>query len=189
MKQILNHVLSQNQKRRIVDPDQTSAAVLLPVYYTDGEYHILFIKRTQKVKKHRGEISFPGGAFEKRDGTLLNTALRETAEEIGLASEEVEILGELDDVVSVKTKYVISPFVAFIPWPYPFQVDGKETEEIIEAPISVLLDHGYSRQELRDGKAVTSYFYPYQGRTIWGATAKILYQFLDIFSRAVSSQQ
>ena len=137
----------------------------------------------EKVKKHRGEISFPGGTREKGDETLLDTALRESTEEIGLLADDVEVLGELDDEVSVKTNYVISPFVGFIPWPYQFQVDGHETEETIEIPISALLNNSSSRQDIRDGKVVTSYFYNYEGRVIWGATARILNKFLDIFTR------
>ncbi len=188
MKQRLRQALSLREKQRIVDSSRTPAAVLLPIYYKQGQYYILFIKRTEWVKKHKGEISFPGGAHEERDKTLLDTALRECAEEIGLMPDKVEILGELDDVVSVKTNYVITPFVALIPWPYQFKVDGKETEEIIEVPISALLDKGYSRQELRGGETVTSYFYNYQGRVIWGATARILNKFLGIFAQAMESK-
>jgi len=155
--------------------------VLLPVYYKQGQYYILFIQRTENVKQHKGQIAFPGGGYEEKDGTMLNTALRECAEEIGLPADKVEILGELDDEVSRTTDYVISPFAGLIPWPYPLKVDGKETEEIIEAPISELLDIGCQRQEILNGEEVTSYFYHYQGRVIWGATARILSKFLDIY--------
>ncbi|MFC1915131.1 NUDIX hydrolase [Chloroflexota bacterium] len=185
MKQRLKQALSRRRKQHIIDPSRISAAVLLPIYYKQGQYYILFIKRTEWVEKHKGEISFPGGTHEGRDKTLLDTALRETAEEIGLRADDVEILGQLDDEISVKTNYIISPFVAFITWPYQFKVDGKETEEIIEAPISALLDKGCSRHEIRDGEKVTSYFYNYQGRVIWEATARILNKFLDIFAQTV----
>lgn len=188
MKQRLRQVLSLRQKQRIVDPKRISAAVLVPIYDKEGQYYILFIKRTEWVEKHKGEISFPGGVHEEGDETLLATALRECAEEIGLVPDQVEILGELDDEVSVKTNYIISPFVALIPWPYQFKVDGKETEEIIEAPILALLNKGYSRQSIREGETVTKYYYHYQGRVIWGATARILNKFLDIFARAMESK-
>jgi 8-oxo-dGTP pyrophosphatase MutT (NUDIX family) len=158
---------------------------MVPIYYKEGQYYVLLIKRTERVEKHKGEISFPGGARDEDDRTLLDTALRESAEEIGLAPEKAEILGELDDEVSVKTNYVITPFVGLIPWPYQLKVDGVETEELIEASISVLQDSGYSRQELREGKTVTKYFYNYQGRVIWGATARILNKFLGIFAEAM----
>ena len=190
MKQRLRQALSQRQKRHIADATRVPSAVLLPIYYKQGQYYILFTKRTGKVKDHKGQISFPGGAYEAKDRTLVNTAIRECAEEIGLAADRVELLGELDDTISIGSGYIISPFVAIIPWPYPFKVDQWETEEIIEIPISALLDKECLRQETEivDGKAVTSYFYHYQGRVIWGATARILNQFLDIFARVMGDK-
>ncbi len=159
----------------------------MPIYDKQGQYHILFTKRTQKVKEHKGQISFPGGVYQEGDETLLNTALRECAEEIGLIADEVEILGELDDTISRTSNYIISPFVAFIPWPYQFKVNEKEVEELIEVPISALLDRDCQRQETEiiNGEAIASYFYHYQGRVIWGATGRILKHFLDIFTRVI----
>lgn len=187
MKERLKQVLAQREKRHITNPGRIPAAVLVPIYEKDGQYHILFIKRTEWVEKHKGEISFPGGTHESRDKTLLDTALRESAEEISLKPEDVEVLGELDDVVSVKTNYRISPFLAFIPCPYEFKVDGRETEEIIEAPVLELMDIGSSREEVRGSETVTVYQYNYQGRVIWGATARILNQFLHIFTQAAQA--
>lgn len=190
MKQRLKQLLSLRQKRRIVDASRISAAVLLPIYYKQGQYYILFTKRTEKVKEHKGQISFPGGAYQEGDETLVNTALRECTEEIGLMAEEVEILGDLDDIVTRTSNYVLSPVVALIPWPYQFKVNREEIEEIIEVPISALLDKDYQRQETEiiDGEAVTSYFYHYRGRVIWGATARILNQFLDIFAQVTGGR-
>ena len=161
--------------------------MLLPIYGKQEEYYILFIKRTEKVKEHKAQIAFPGGVYQEGDGTLLGTALRECTEEIGLMAYDVEVLGELDDTVTKTSNYIISPFVVFIPWPYQFKVNGEEVEEVIEVPISVLLDKSCLHQEteITDGKAVTSYSYHYQGRVIWGATARILNQFLDIFAQVM----
>jgi hypothetical protein len=102
---------------------------------------------------------------------------------------DVEVLGELDDTTTVTSSYIISPFVALIPWPYQFKLNRMEAEEIIEVPISALLNKDCLRQEteIRDGKTVTLYFYHYQERVIWGATAKILTQFLDIFAQVSRS--
>lgn len=176
------------RKRHIVDPDLVSAAVLLPIYRKDGQYHILLIRRTETVKKHKGEISFPGGVYEERDGSLLETALRESAEEIGLKAGDVEILGELDDEVSVTTNYVISPFIAAIPWPYRFRLDRRETEEIIEAPIDSLLKSNYLRPEIINGETVTADYYKYRDRIIWGATARILNKFLAILAPVLEDE-
>jgi len=185
MEQRLRQALSCRQKQHIVEPGWVPSAVLVPIYYKGGQYYLLFIKRTEKVKEHKGQISFPGGAYGEGDGTLLNTALRESDEEVGLAPGEVEILGVLDDIVTKTSGYIISPFVALIPWPYQFKINREEVEEIIEVPISVLQDKSCVHQETEiiEGEAVTSYFYHYQGRVIWGATARILNQFLDILTQ------
>ncbi len=187
MKQRLRQALSLRQKRHVVAASRVSAAVLLPIYYKQGQYYILFTKRTEKVKEHKGEISFPGGAYHEGDGTLVSTALRECAEEIGLMVDEIEVLGELDDIATTASGYIVSPFVSVIPWPYTFKVDQREVEETIEVPISALLDKGCLRKETKiiDGEAVTSYFYHYQGGVIWGTTARILNQFLDIFAQFI----
>lgn len=187
MKQRLKQALARRQKSRLVDTSQTPSAVLLPIYNKQGEYHILFTKRTEKVKDHKGEISFPGGACEEQDETPLNTALRESTEEIGLAAEAVEPLGELDDYFTRGSGYMISPFVGVIPWPYQFKVDPIEVAEIIEVPISALLDKDCLRQETQvvDGQVVPAYFYHYREHIIWGATARILNQFLDIWAEVM----
>ena len=187
MKERLKYILSLRQKRHIVDDSRVSAAVLVPIYYKQGQYHILFTKRTEKVKEHKGQISFPGGGYQESDGILLETALRESAEEIGLMAEDIEVLGELDDKISLTSNYVISPFVGLIPWPYEFKLNRHETDEIIEAPISALLYKNclHKETEIQDSEVVNSYFYHYEGRIIWGATARILSDFLDIFTQAM----
>jgi 8-oxo-dGTP pyrophosphatase MutT (NUDIX family) len=186
MEQRLRRALSWRQKKHINDAKLVPSAVLVPIYYKQGQYYILFTKRTERVKEHKGQISFPGGARQEEDGTLLDTALRESAEEIGLVPDEVKILGELDDMPTT-SGYNISPFVSVIPWPYQFKVDGWETEEIIEVPISVLMDKGCRRQETEtiNDEEVITYFYHYRGRVIWGATARILHQFLDILAQVM----
>ncbi len=189
MLQRLKQALSQRQKSHIVDASRVSSAVLIPIYYKQGDYYILVTKRTETVKDHKGQISFPGGAYEEQDGTLVNTAVRECTEEIGLAAEAIELLGELDDFLTTTSSYIISPFVAAISWPYPFKVDPIEVEEIIEVPISALLDKDCLRQETDtlDGQVITAYFYDYQGKVIWGATARILNQFLDIWTQVMKN--
>jgi len=184
-KQKLRQALSRRRKQCIVDASRVPSAVLVPIYYKQGQHYILFTKRTELVKEHKGEISFPGGAYQEGDETLVNTALRECFEEIGLMAGDVEVLGELDDTITKTSNYIISPFVAFILSPYQFKVNAEEAEEIIEIPISALLNEGCLRQETEiiGDKAITLYSYYYQGRIIHGATARILNQFLDIFAR------
>jgi 8-oxo-dGTP pyrophosphatase MutT (NUDIX family) len=158
------------------------SAVLVPLFAKFGEYHILFTKRTDKVKDHKGQISFPGGSRHEGDRAALDTALRECTEEIGLAPEDVYVLGELDDAITTTSNYVITPFVALIPYPYPFKTDGWEVEEIIEVPVAALLEEEQRHSASPAGQGINPYFYHYQGRVIWGATAEILHQFLGIYS-------
>ena len=181
----LKEILSRRPKKRITDDKLVPSAVLLPIYYKEGEVHILFTRRTENVKEHKRQISFPGGTHQGSE-SLLQTALRESWEEIGLAPDKVIILGELDDMPTT-SHFNISPFVGSVPWPYNFQLDGVETDELIEAPLPTLMDEKswYHKTEVIDGIEVTAYSYHYRNDVIWGATARILHQFLDIFVQAV----
>ncbi len=134
------------------------------------------------VEHHKGQISFPGGRQDEKDKDLLTTALREAREEMGIEKKDVRILGELDDICTATTDFCVSPFVALIPYPYPFKVNSREIEEVLEVPLSVLLDESRFRQELHkgDGKPFLVYFYQHKDHTIWGATAGILKQLLDL---------
>ena len=179
----LKDALSKRQVLHIDDAGMKVSAVLVPIFLKAGEYHLLFIQRTERVKNHKGQISFPGGAYEQADNHLLKTALREAEEEIGLAPKDVRILGELDDTPTATSNYIISPFVGLIPYPYNFKPDKWETEELIEAPIRSLSDKKcYSEGvTIQNGREIDTCFYQYGDRKIWGATAKILKQFLEIY--------
>jgi 8-oxo-dGTP pyrophosphatase MutT (NUDIX family) len=181
----LSNALQERQILHIEDSNLRISAVLVPVFLKNGQYHLLFIQRTERVKYHKGQISFPGGAYEIKDGPILNTALREAEEEIGLVPKDVQILGELDDVLTATSNYIISPFVGLIPYPYDFRPDKWETEELLEIPITDLQDKTCFSQGVTEysGQEVETYFYRHGERSIWGATAKILKQFLEIYSR------
>ena len=175
--QKLREALSLRQKILLADPKRRPSAILLPFYYQAGQHIILFTRRTELVHHHKGEISFPGGGYHPDDGTLLKTALRESFEEIGLAPEDVEILGELDDTLTRGSPYIISPFVGSILPDYKFKLSAFEIAEIIEIPIPELLKEGCRKEESEyviDGKPVTAYVYSYNGKRITGATARIL---------------
>lgn len=177
----VRHALSQRQKRAIEAEGFTPAAVLIALYEKAGEHYLVLTKRTETVNAHRGQISFPGGVHQAGDESLMDTALRESWEEIGLNPKDVEILGELDSMCTFTTNYVVSPFVAAIPYPYQFKASPEEVEEIIEVPLAALLDRSNFREELQplQGELVPQYFYQYGDRVIWGATARILKQFLE----------
>ncbi len=180
----IKQILSQYQKQRANREDLVPAAVLVPLFYRDEECHLLFTQRSSKVAHHKGQVSFPGGVKTKEDRSLLDTALRESYEEIGLQAKDVEILGELDDTVTLLTGFVISPFVALIPYPYPFRINSQEIEEIFDIPISTLLEKDNLRVEYRivGNQALPNYFFEYKGRLVWGATARIVIQLLELLT-------
>jgi len=188
MRERIREVLSRRQKLAIEDSQRRRAAVLIPLFKKDGEYHILFTKRTERVMYHKGQVSFPGGACDKADTCPEDTALRESLEEIGLRPEDVEILGELDDVATLTSNYTISPFVGIIPYPYDFKLSGEECEALVEAPISTLLNKCNFREETRveEGQVYVGSAYDCGQFVIWGATARILRQFLDLLFSAES---
>ena len=189
MKRELKQILATRQKQHIAPASRIPAAILMPIYEKQGQHYILFTKRTEDVKTHKGQISFPGGVYEEKDGTLVETALRESEEEIDLRPQDVEVVGELDDTPSVASNYIITPFIGFIPWPYQFKIDPREVNKIIEVPISALLNSDSLHQEtvMADGQPVTTLAYNYSGDIIWGATAKILNQFLGIWTQVMKN--
>ncbi len=162
----------------------TPAAVLLPLFEKGGDYHLVFTKRTEMVNYHKGQISFPGGRVHPKDKSLRDTAVRETWEEIGLRPKDAEILGELDDIATYTTNFIISPFVAVIPYPHKFKANPVEVQEIIEVPLAVLQDKRNFSEEMLDvgGKPTLQYFYHYGDRVIYGATARIVKHFLDVIA-------
>jgi len=172
VKQQIAKILHHHKKKKITDENLRASAVLIPLFCNQGQYHVLLTERSEEVNFHKGQVCFPGGTREPSDASLLQTALREAEEEIGLTAQDVEILGEFDDSVTLTSNYVISPFVAFIPHPYPFKADDREIKEIFSVPLSFLMDEANFRQD--------SCEYEYDGHIIWGATAGILKQFIDL---------
>lgn len=182
----LRIILSSRERRRIEHPPFSHAAVLVPLFQKDGECHLLFTKRSHQVKYHKGEISFPGGVVDEEDRELVHTALREAYEEIGLQEKDVQIIGMLDDIVTV-TEFIVTPIVGFFPYPYPFRVSQIEIAELIEVPLPFLLqkDSFSEREIFRMGRREWVYAYQYGDHIIWGATARILKQFLDLISSEI----
>jgi 8-oxo-dGTP pyrophosphatase MutT (NUDIX family) len=177
--------LSSRKRRVIEHPPFSHAAVLVPLFEKGEDCHLLFTKRSDQVKYHKGEISFPGGVVDEEDLELINTALREAHEEIGLKEGDVQIIGMLDDIVTI-TEFIVTPIVGLFPYPYPFKVSEVEIAELIEVPLSSLLrEKSFSEKEIiRGGQKEIVYAYQFEKHIIWGATARILKQFLDLILSA-----
>ena len=164
-----------------IDDQRYDAAVVAPVLERDGEHHLLFTKRADHLGDHPGQMSFPGGGTEPTDGTILDTALREANEEIGLEPAEADVVGQLDDIRTV-TEYAVTPFVARVP-DRAYDPDEREVAEIALLPLSGILDPDNYEYERRDhpyyGDIVVHYFHV-DGYTVWGATGRILVQLLEL---------
>ncbi len=156
------------------------AGVLAPVFLAAGVVSLLFTQRTMNLKDHQGQISFPGGVQDPGDRDLLATALRETEEEIGLKPAEAEVLGTLNPV-STTTGYFINPFVAVIPYPYDFHINRQEVNRLLMFPLAAFCvpERWSSGPYQYKDQIVQVCCWKYQGTVIWGATARMLLDFLD----------
>lgn len=159
------------------------AAVLVPMFEGNGEVMLAFIRRSTTLRAHSGEIAFPGGKAEPGELFPLETALREAEEEIGLATEAVEVLGLLPPIFTVVSNYLITPVVAFLPHGLgELRLQTSEVAEVLVAPLRRLADPAiaHTEQWVRDGRVRTVYFYKYDAYQIWGATGRMLAVLLEL---------
>ncbi len=177
----IRKILSSRVKLVLPLGNLTPAAVTVPLFEKEEQWHVLLTRRTQGVRHHKGEISFPGGAWDETDTSLLDTALRETEEEVGIRREDMEVLGELDDIRTM-SHFRISPYVVTFPYPYPFRACDAEIDEILEISLAGLQHEARVEEKLAEyeNQQATVYYFHYQTVVIWGATAKILKQLFDL---------
>src|SRR3989440_8154235 len=159
---------------------RTDAAVLVPLYLEGDELHAVFTKRREDMRRHAGEISFPGGRYDEGEPDLRATALREAEEEIGLPPTAVEILGALQPTPTIATGYAVYPFVGLIEPGHTWIPSDREVAQVLELSLRSLLA-GYGRRRLvRRGLPIRTDTYLVGEHLIWGATARIL---ADLFDR------
>lgn len=170
-----------------IDPDvqllkssgYTLSSVLIIIHFTDYKPKIILTKRSSLLKHHKNEISFPGGTFKETDMSLLNTALRETKEEIGLNIHSNEIVGSFHTVRTLTSNFAIIPFVTFQDNLRKTKLLIDEVSEVLDIPIFDLfnsLNNNFNYKNFSD-----SYAFRYNSEIIWGATARILKQIRDCF--------
>lgn len=155
------------------------AAVLIASQMIDNELHVLFTKRAEHLVHHAGQISFPGGKYEKTDPDIVFTALREAEEEIGLASDNVNVIGTLPAFKTI-SGFEVTPILANISTPIDITsqllIDNNEVAEVFQVPLAYLMNEKnlLIQYVSRNGVDAPVYFIPYKDRYIWGATAGIL---------------
>jgi 8-oxo-dGTP pyrophosphatase MutT (NUDIX family) len=180
--------LREELRRVLLSPDdaaaisvlgRTDAAVLVPLYLADGQIHLVFTKRHDELRRHAGEISFPGGRRDEGESDLRATALREAQEEIGLDPDAVEIVGALQPTPTIATGYAVYPFVGIIDAGSAWVPSAGEVAAVIELALGELI-HGYGRRRLvRRGIPIRTDTYVVGDHLIWGATARILADLID----------
>ncbi|MBE7519395.1 MAG: CoA pyrophosphatase [Thermoflexaceae bacterium] len=187
MRDALRAALSAYEPQPIeAEPGMPLAAVLVLCYEHQERVNVIFQKRTQRVETHKGQVSFPGGMADPGDSSLRHTALRETHEEIGVVPADVELLGQLDDILTL-ARFRVTPFVGWLQrYPYEWRFSHDEVDYLLE----VGLDHLRQPETLVpdrrviNGREIILPSYQYRDDLIWGATARMLTNFLDIVAAA-----
>jgi 8-oxo-dGTP pyrophosphatase MutT (NUDIX family) len=175
-------------KRVLLDPAEAAAldvhgridaAVLVPLFVSDGELHAVFTRRRDDLRRHAGEISFPGGRQDDDESDLRLTALREAEEEIGLPPDAVELIGALQPTPTIATNYAVYPFVGLIEPGHAWKPSATEVAAVLELSLDDLRN-GYERQRmLRRGIPFRTDVYVVGDNLIWGATARMLTDLLE----------
>lgn len=175
-----------------IQPQARRAAVLVPLFAHEGQPSLAFIRRSQALRAHSGEIAFPGGGVEPLDSSPVATALREAQEEIGLDPAQVEVSGLLPPLFTSVSNYLITPVVAFLPRGLgTLHLQESEVTEVIVASLTGLAEPAISHAEewVRDGHPHTVYFYDYGPYRIWGATARMVKTLLDLLERGEEERE
>jgi 8-oxo-dGTP pyrophosphatase MutT (NUDIX family) len=180
--ELIRKRLSSLAPRELSDGYLREAAVLIPVFKERGEYRMLLTRRTDEVETHKGQISFPGGMRE--DGEpLLETALRETFEEVGVERDHIDPLGRFHDYMSI-TRFRVTPFVGLVNTPFTTERQVHEVAEILHVPFSIFTDPENPRtmKLSRPGREMDVYVYPYGEHQIWGLTARIIKDLFEVLN-------
>ncbi len=180
----LKAALAAHEPQRLLIEDARPAAVLIPIVLQPEPTAILTV-RTDTVRSHKGQISFPGGSVDEGDETLMNAALRETQEEIGLDPSAVEVIGELDTFPTFVSGYVVTPFVGLMDRMPSLRPNPAEVASILEVPLAHMTNEIHAAPGFTHGERT----YPteawiWDGHVIWGVTARIVREFLTILGAA-----
>jgi 8-oxo-dGTP pyrophosphatase MutT (NUDIX family) len=183
--EMIKDILLKREPRRIYAGGNSlrHAGVLLPLLERERNIFVLLTKRTNNVEHHKGQISFPGGAVDKKDSSFKETALRETREEIGLSKEFIEILGVIDDTLTLVSNFLIHPYVGIVRSGCIYSLNPAEVDRVLEVPLAVFHPRYAGMKNYtfeHEGKSFQAPGYEYSGDVIWGATARIMDNFMQI---------
>lgn len=173
----------EGTRREALAGNRNAAAVLVPIFERRGDLHVVYIRRSDDVESHRGQVAFPGGRVDPGDPTPLDAALREAREEVGLDPRAVEVLGAFDTVSTMTTGIIVAPFVGVIPHDAPLEPAPSEVAEIFDVPLAVLRDPRYRGDFEWQRPGGTPARFPailYGGQTIWGLTLRITERMLAL---------
>lgn len=156
------------------------AAVLVPLVWENDEWNLLYTRRTDKVESHKGQVSFPGGACDDDETTPEQTALREADEEIGLNPNDVKVLGRLANMITI-SHFRVTPVVGIIKWPTVFRLGEHEVARVFTIPLGWLSQPSNRWQfQIEGRKRGVIAYHPYDGELLWGATARMTVDFLQV---------
>ncbi len=186
----IRKILLQRKARRIHGGGKSlrHAGVLLPLLEREGNLLVLLTKRTNHVEHHKGQISFPGGAVDKGDASYQETALRETREEVGLSEEFIDVLGPIDDTLTLVSSFLIHPFVGIVRPGCAYSLNPAEVKRVLEVPLSVFHPRYATMKNYtfeHEGKSFQAPGYAHEGNVIWGATARIIDNFMQILGEKI----
>ncbi|HME82617.1 MAG TPA: CoA pyrophosphatase [Candidatus Eremiobacteraceae bacterium] len=180
----LRERLAARASQRLREPGTRAAAVLVPLVADGEELCLICFERSNEVMEHKGEICFPGGSIEPHDADVVDAALREAHEELGLQRDAVEVLGLLDDVHTTVSNYVITPVVGHLEALPTLVPDPSEVARPVIVALRDLTKPGAEGVEWREWRGVRReiYYYPVAGGRIWGATGRIVHNLLSVWS-------
>ncbi len=175
-------------RETFANTDPRPAAVLIPMFRKDDDWHLLYILRAKvEGDMHSAQVAFPGGRLDPGETTAQQAALREANEETGLNSADVRLLGHLEDFITI-SNYQVTPVVGVIPWPVELHADEREVQRIFTIPLSWLADADNREERERiapDGQTLkVVYFKNYDQDLLWGVTARITLNFLEALKLA-----
>lgn len=181
---ILERLADRGRRRLELPADGLArAAVLVPIVAAASGPRLLFTRRTDSVETHKGQVSFPGGAADPRDGSPEATALRETHEEVGIGAHDVQLAGRLDDI-QTPTGFLVTPVAGILRGDPIVRPNVEEVAEVFTVPLAFFLDPsgGWTERRTVRGRAVEVWFYRHDSNVIWGATAAIVRSLVSTIS-------